>query len=253
MDMEASIKGFPPYGFSIVVKFGGSLMRDLATCKATLGELERLSERGHRILVVPGGGIPDKAIESVDATHPLAPFTAHHACALAQDQTGYLLADPAFSSKLLACSTLGECRNVAGEGKIPVLLPSRVLFTMGPLEWSWSITSDAVAAWVAWVTGTPQLAILTNVDGVYRDAAISEPAAFIEEITAHELSKLGHTSIDGCAADFMARKGISGVVVNGLHPYRLGDWLEGRPVKATSVAIGPINERPTVTMAGGPR
>ncbi|RVB37899.1 aspartate kinase, partial [Mesorhizobium sp. M7A.F.Ca.CA.001.06.1.1] len=31
--MDCSIKGFPAYGFSIVLKFGGSIMRDLAVCK----------------------------------------------------------------------------------------------------------------------------------------------------------------------------------------------------------------------------
>lgn len=229
------IKGFPSYGFTLVVKFGGSLMVDLEACKAAVEELERLAECGHRILIVPGGGIPDKAIEAIDATHPLAPVTAHHACALAQDQTGYLLADRAFSSKLVSSATLGECRSLAKHGKIPVLLPSRILFTMDPVEWSWDITSDAVAAWIAWVTSTPRLAILTNVDGVHRKAAIHDPEALIGEIRAHDLAELGHTSIDVCAAHFMALRGVSGVVINGAHPHRLSDWLEGKRVRATDI------------------
>ncbi|CDZ64456.1 Aspartate/glutamate/uridylate kinase [Neorhizobium galegae bv. orientalis] len=244
--MIGLIKGFAPYGFSIVVKFGGSLMRDFAVCKTALAELERLCRSGHRILVVPGGGIPDKAIESIDAVHRLAPFTAHHACALAQDQTGYLLADPAFSSAVVCCSTLGECRSLAESGKIPVLLPSRILFAMDPVAWSWDITSDAVAAWIAWVTDTPRLAILTNVDGVYRNAVTDDPAALIREITAHELSQLGHTSVDACAANFMAEKGIAGCVLNGSYPRRLGDWLEGKRVTGTNIGISPKKSGSTV-------
>lgn len=234
-DMTGLMKGFTPYGFSVVVKFGGSLMRDLAVCKAAVAELERISRSGHRILVVPGGGLPDKAIESVDATHRLTPSTAHHACALAQDQTGYLLADPAFSSEFVSCSTLGECRTLASQGKIPILLPSRILFAMDPVEWSWTITSDAVAAWIAWVTDTPRLAIFTNVDGVYRDAATDDPNALIQDIAAYELSLLGHTSIDACAPGFMAEKRIAGCVLNGSHPRRLADWLEGKSVTATNI------------------
>jgi len=106
---------------------------------------------------------------------------------------------------------------------------------MDPVEWSWDITSDAVAAWIAWVTSTPRLAILTNVDGVHRKAAIHDPEALIGEIRAHDLAELGHTSIDVCAAHFMALRGVSGVVINGAHPHRLSDWLEGKRVRATDI------------------
>ncbi|MEH7876388.1 aspartate kinase [Rhizobium laguerreae] len=240
--MQNNLRGFCPYGFSIIVKFGGSLMRDIATCKKAIAQLEELASKGHRILIVPGGGIPDKAIEAIDAKHPLEPFTAHHACALAQDQTGYLLADRAFSTKLVACSAFSECKALVQQGMIPVLLPSRVLFTMDPVEWSWEITSDAVAAWIAWVTLTPRLVILTDVDGVYRGAATEDQSALIEIITAQDLADLGHTSIDVCAASFMAQRGISGVVVNGAHPERLAGWLEGKRVRATTITVGASNK-----------
>ncbi|EPE93709.1 amino acid kinase family protein [Rhizobium grahamii] len=227
--------GFTPYGFSLVVKFGGSLMRDIPTCKDAIAELERLVEFGYRILLVPGGGLPDKAIEAVDASYPLAAFTSHHACALAQDQTGYLLTDRAFSSKLVATSALGECRKISAAGMVPVLLPSRILFAMDPVDWSWDVTSDAVATWIAWVTGAASVAFLTDVDGVYRSGGASEPAELIQHIDAADLARLGHTCIDACAAQFMAARGLTGVVVNGSHANLLRDWLDGKPVKATCI------------------
>lgn len=251
--MQTGIKGFNPYGFSVVVKFGGSLMRDLAVCKSALCELERLADHRHRLLIVPGGGIPDKAIEAVDATHPLSPFTAHHACGLAQDQTGYMLADAAFSSKIVPSANLGECRRLAQDGKIPVLLPSRLLFALDPVEWSWDVTSDAVAAWIAWITTTPRLVILTNVDGVYRNGATDDPSALIRKISGNDLVKLGHTSIDACAAAFMAQKNISGAVINGAHTCRLGEWLDGKPVMATDITAdgSSRDKRVLVALQGG--
>lgn len=233
--MDGAIKGFPPYGFSTVVKFGGSIMRDIAACKKAVAELERLADEGHKLLVVPGGGIPDKAIEAIDALAPFAPSTAHHACALAQDQTGYILSDPAFSSKLIASASLGECRTIARDGKVPILLPSRLLFAAEPVDWTWQVTSDAVAAWVAWLTMTPTVVIWTTVDGVYRDGAIDDPDALIKQISAQDLARLGHTAIDVCAADFMARRKLSGAVINAFYPKRLADWLRGRSIKATNI------------------
>ncbi|WP_208245875.1 aspartate kinase (plasmid) [Rhizobium sp. T1470] len=240
--MDGAINGFPPYGFSAVVKFGGSIMRDLAVCKHAVAELERLADHGHKILVVPGGGIPDKAIEAVDVAASLTPSTAHHACALAQDQTGYMLADPAFSSKLVPSASLGECRALAKEAKVPVLLPSRLLFAADPVEWTWHITSDAVAAWIAWLTSTPRLVIWTNVDGVYRGGAVDDPAALVEQITARELVRFGHTSIDACAVDFMAQKHLPGAVINARYPARLADWLAGTPVRATDITVNGSEE-----------
>ncbi|MDL2402407.1 aspartate kinase [Rhizobium mayense] len=228
-------ESFPSHDFSIVVEFGGSLMHDLSVCRAAVAELERLVQRGDRILVVPGRGFQDKAIEAADTAYAPAPFAAPHACALAQDQTGYLLAHRAFSPNLVPSATLGECRSLAKVGKIPVLLPSHMLFAMDPAIWSWDITSDAVAAWIAWVTNAPLLAMLTDVDGIYRDAATHDPEALIKEIDAHDLAELGHTSIDACAAHFMSLRGASGIIINGAHPNRLRDWTDGKHVRATHI------------------
>ncbi|MQW64013.1 aspartate kinase [Sinorhizobium meliloti] len=233
--MRPVIKGFPDYGVSVVVKFGGSLMKNLQSCKDALAELEDLHRSGHRILIVPGGGLPDKAIESVNATHPFEHFTAHHACALAQDQTGYMLADAALSFGLVATSSLGECRQILNEDRIPVLLPSRILFALDPVEWSWDVTSDAVAAWVAWLCGAQRLAIWTDVDGVFRDGATHDTDALIREITSKKLACLGHTSIDMCAAQFMAARNLAGAVLNGAFPDRMRAWLEGNNFVGTRI------------------
>ncbi|UWU25799.1 aspartate kinase (plasmid) [Rhizobium sp. CB3060] len=228
-------QSLPSCSFSIVVKFHGSLIHDPSVFRTAVAELERLVERGHRILVVPGGDLHDKAIERVDNLHPLPSVTTRRGCALVQDEPGYLLANRAFSSKLVPSATLSECRSLAKVGKIPVLLASRMLFTTNSAEWSWDITSDAVAAWIAWVTNAPLLAILTDIDGVYRNAATHDPEAFIEEIDAHDLAELGHASVDACAAHFMSLRGAAGVVINGTLPNRLRDWTEGKHVRATYI------------------
>ncbi|PCI04071.1 MAG: aspartate kinase [Hyphomicrobiales bacterium] len=228
-------EGFPDFGFSTVIKFGGSLMRNPAACRSTIVAIETIAASGHNVLIVPGGGIPDKAIEAINVDNPLSPFTAHHACALAQDQTGYLLSDPEFSSNLVPCASLGDCKTALQKGSVPVLLPSRILFAIDPVAWSWDITSDAVAAWFAWLVGARSLAVLTDVDGIYADGDINNPEKRIVRVSARDLVGLGHTSIDVCAVAFMAGKGITGAVLNGHHPDRLIDWMEGRATIATDI------------------
>ena len=233
--MVEATRGFPPYGIEVVVKIGGSLMQRPDCCRTLIETIEALTEEGHKLLLVPGGGLPDNAIESVDATHPLSPFTAHHACALAQDQTGYMLADKAFSRRLRPCATLSACRTAIGEGAVPILLPAQILFHLDPVSWSWDVTSDAVAAWFTWLVGAERLVILTNVDGVFLHGDTRDPEQRIARIAAADLARLGHTSIDACAAAFLAEKGLFAAILNGAYPRRLADYLRGVPAVATEV------------------
>ena len=237
--MRPSIPGFVNPDLGCVVKIGGSLTRDIGEAFRLVGALAGLAESGRRILVVPGGGRPDKAIEEIDRERPLAPHTAHRACALAQDQTGLILADPAIARGTEACSTIGGCLAALEDRRLPILLPSPLLFTAEPVEASWDVTSDAVGAWVAWLLGAERYAVLTDVDGVYAGGRIGEPDQLLSEIAAVDLAAMGHTSVDACAAAFIAAKGIEGAVLNGRHPERVVDWIERRPCRGTLIRPAP--------------
>jgi aspartokinase-like uncharacterized kinase len=146
-----------------------------------------------------------------------------------------MIADPVFSSTLVACETLEEVLRVLDDHRIAVLLPSRIMFDLDPFERIWDITSDAMAAWFAWLVSANLLIILTDVDGVYSDARIGDQAALIREILATEISDLGHTAIDACTAPYLAAKGINCWVLNGNEPDRLIEAVEGREVVGTFV------------------
>ncbi len=233
--MSAKIQGFTHYRIDAILKFGGSLTRDLTVCRALIHAVVDLVTTGKRVIVVPGGGRTDKTLEELDRQQPLAPDTAHRACALAQDQTGLILADPAFSTEVVACETLGKCMRALRERCVPVLLPSRLLFDLDPVEKTWDVTSDAVAAWVAWLVGAPRVAILTDVDGIYRGGRVGSERDLIAEIDYDALQSMGHTSIDKSAVAFIAAQKIEAVVLNGAHPERLKAWMCHRPTRATKI------------------
>lgn len=230
-----AIKGFNDYGVEAVLKFGGSLTCDLKVCEKLVQAIAGLVREGQRIVVVPGGGRPDKEIEAVDRERPLMPETAHRACALAQDQTGLIISDAAFAQGLVPCETLGECRGALARGEAPVLLPSRLLFDLDPVERTWDVTSDAVAAWIAWLLGAERVAILTDVDGVYRKGNVGDPAHLLAEIDFATLKSMGHTSLDACAADFLAAHQIEAAVLNGMHPERVVAWCTRLPTTGTVI------------------
>ena len=232
---QGNIRGFTNLEIDVVVKFGGSLTRDLDLCRRLINVIATLGREGQRVIVVPGGGRTDKVVEAIDREQSLAPDTTHRAGALAQDQTGLLLADPSFSDGLAACKTLGSCRAALDRGQVAVLLPSRLLFDLDPIERTFDATSDAVAAWVAWLVAARRLVVLTDVDGVFASGKLGSKAHLIRQIPAKRLSAMGHTAIDACAAAFLEAKRMDCTILNGNFPDRLLGWAEGGSVVGTVV------------------
>lgn len=232
---EGSIRGFTSFDIDIVVKFGGSLTRDLELCRRLIRNIVGLSNAGRRIIVVPGDGRTDKVVKAIDREQSLAADTTHRACALAQDQTGLLLADPSFSDGLVACKTLASCRSALDRGKAAVLLPSRLLFDLDPIEKTFDVTSDAVAAWLAWLVAAQRLVVLTDVDGVFAGGNLGSKAHLIRQVPAVRLSTMGHTAIDACAAAFLEARQMDCTILNGNFPDRLTAWAEGGSVVGTVV------------------
>lgn len=230
-----NINGFTDYNVDLVIKFGGSLLEDQEGLVKAISALDELLAQKKRILVIPGGGPTDNTIESLDKRHPFHVNTHHRACARAQDQTGLMISDPVFSTSLEAVETLEEMMDSLSNGKVAVLLPSKTIFTMNPFEKTWDITSDAMAAWYAWVVDAQQLIILTNVDGVHSDPTQMNDSNLIEEIYASDLEEMGHTAVDKCTPLFLKSKSINCWIINGAYPDRIVGAATGQVVKGTYV------------------
>ena len=235
---EGGIRGFKSFEIDIVIKFGGSLTRDLELCQRLISTIALIRNSGRRIIVIPDGGRTNRVVRAIDREQSLAADTTHRAGALAQDQTGLLLADPSFSDSLVACKTLASCRSAVDRGRAAVLLPSRLLFDLDPIEKTLDVTSDAVAAWLAWLVAARRLAVLTDVDGVFAGGKIGSRAHLIRQVPADRLSTMGHTVIDSCAAAFLEARRMDCTILNGNFPDRLMAWAQGGSVVGTIVRGG---------------
>ncbi|MEQ1067609.1 hypothetical protein ABLB96_11400 [Acinetobacter sp. XH1741] len=235
---KKNISGYLDLNIDLVIKFGGSLLKDPEEAGALLEIINEASQNGARLLVVPGGGPPDKSIEEIYAKRKFTMPTAHEACALAQDQIGLILSDPYYSKASLTCRNFKDIRIALDNLKTPILLPSQLIMSLDPVEYSWDITSDAIAGWIAWQVGAPKLIVLTDVDGIY-DLDIcgnllkQKP---IESASAADIVKIGHTSIDVCLAKWIAHGFINEcLIINGKYSERLQDTLLNKNTLSTRV------------------
>jgi 5-(aminomethyl)-3-furanmethanol phosphate kinase len=201
-----------------VVKIGGSLFPHHA-----MKLLEAL--QGENILVICGGGEFANQIRGYDEKLHFSDDAAHETAILCMDIIGRLLADKLDCVE--AVYSLNGAKKTLNEDKIPILLPSRLLNYLDPLEHSWKVTSDSLSFHISQIIHAKHL-IATNVDGIYTRKPSVKDAKLINEISAKKLLSFGETSIDAALPELLSHFGSNCYVVNGKYPERVLSIIKGR-------------------------
>jgi aspartokinase-like uncharacterized kinase len=208
-------------GFDAVLKVGGSLSRgpDLAHLGQALGRLGR----HYRLLLVPGGGQFADLVRYHYQRYHLSETMAHRMALLAMDQYGCLLAELIPGSA--AVQDLWSARQIADDGRLPILLPAALVLQADPLPNSWEVTSDSLAAWIAGLAGAACLVLLKDVDGLYpADALPGPPPEPYEDLDVGDLVRQPGGVDDYLAVVLMGLE-LETWAINGQHPERLAELL----------------------------
>lgn len=218
-----------------VIKVGGSLAENPSQLKTLCTQLSELS-RKYAITVMPGGGRFADAVRDFDRRFALSSMLAHRMAILAMDQYGLALTQLIPNS--VATYLLSEARQLAETGAAPIFLPSQLMFKEDPLENSWDVTSDSIAAYVASRLAAAKLLLVTNVDGIFTDDPKQyADTALIERLSVEELLRLNkRTSVDRHLPKLLLESPIKCYVVNGNYPERVAAILAGQHTICTLIA-----------------
>jgi len=210
-----------------VMKVGGSLAGHPEKLRALCLKLDELS-RKHALLVVGGGGEFADIVRAYDKRFNLSAKTSHRMAILGMDQYGLLLCDLIPNSSPV--SALEEVGKVLALGKLPVFLPANLMLSENPLENSWAVTSDSIAAYIAHLLQAEKLLLVTDVDGVYtRDPKKDSAAKLLEKLSVKELLAMGkRTSVDEFLSKLLLKWKLPCYVVNGLFAERVEAVLAGQ-------------------------
>ena len=120
---------------------------------------------------------------------------------------------------------------------MPVFLSSNFLFSEDPLENSWDVTSDSIAAYIAGQLRANRVILITDVNGIYTcDPKKFSEAKFISKLSAKELLKMDkRTSVDRFLPKLLLKIQIECFVVNGFYPSRVESILDGRKTVCTII------------------
>ena len=218
-----------------VLKVGGSLAEDPAKLSRLCHELSVLAE-AHRTLIVPGGGEFADTVRKLDKQYGLSSTAAHKMAILAMDQYGFFLSDITPNSQV--SYSLDETSNPT-KGMLPIFLPSQLMFREDPLEHSWDVTSDSIAAYIAGLVDAEKLLLVTDVDGIFfEDPKKSSENKLIDELTAKELQGWNRrTSVDKTLPKILLKTNMDCYVVNGGYPERIKLILENTKTVCTHVTV----------------
>jgi aspartokinase-like uncharacterized kinase len=218
-----------------VIKIGGSLAEDPERLRVLCTELSEFTKK-YAIIVVPGGGRFADVVRDFDKCFTLSSEVSHRMAILGMDQFGLLLSQIIPNS----CATylLSDAKQLSEIGVVPVFLPSRLMFQEDPLENSWDVTSDSIAAYIASRLHVAKVLLVTDVDGIFtKDPRKHADAVLIERLSAEELLRLNHrTSVDRYLPKLLLDVQVDCYVVNGKHPERIEAILAGQQATCTSIA-----------------
>ena len=218
-----------------VIKVGGSLAEDPKWLRALCHKLSELAKK-YAIIVVPGGGKFADAVREYDRRFGLSSDVSHRLAILGMDQFGLLLLQIMPNSRVFR--QLENAKELAEAKIVPIFLPSYWMFQEDPLENSWDVTSDSIAAYVASRVNAGKVVLATDVDGIFTsDPKTYADAKLIERLSGKKLATLNRrTSVDRYLLKLILKSQIDCYVVNGAYPDRVEAVLEGNQATCTFVS-----------------
>jgi aspartokinase-like uncharacterized kinase len=217
-----------------VIKVGGSLAETPKALKALCTELSRVA-REHSVVVVPGGGKFADAVRDFDKEFALSSALSHRLAILAMDQYGLVLSQVIPGA--CTCDDVEEAKRISETRKVPVFLPAKLMFKDDALEASWDVTSDSIAAYVAYKLQAPKVLFVTDVDGIFTGNPKKYPdVKLLSEISLTELQTFPErTSVDKFLAKFLSKNPLDCYVLNGNYPKRVKAVLSGQQTICTKI------------------
>jgi 5-(aminomethyl)-3-furanmethanol phosphate kinase len=217
-----------------VIKVGGSLTQNPQKLRVLCDKLSELSKAQGLVVVAGGGEFADVA-RDLDCKFGLSAGASHRMAILGMDAYGFAIADLIKNSTV--ADTFEKATKILKNKKLAVFLPAKLMFTEDPLENSWQVTSDSIAAYIAGRLGAKKIVLLTDVDGIFdKNPKEHKDANLISQISAQELLRKNlRSSVDCALPQVLLEHKIPCFVVNGFFVDRVEAVLCGQDAVCTLI------------------
>lgn len=156
-----------------VVKVGGGLLQHAGSLARACAALAAAHAAGTSLVVIGGGGPFADTVRDADRRHAIGDDAAHWMAIGAMDLFAHWLAASLPAASLVVSPY--QAGAALDSGRLPVFAAAAWLRDTDTLPHTWSVTSDAIAAYLAGALDAARLVLLKPVDGTVEalaDAAL---------------------------------------------------------------------------------
>ncbi|MDR2873199.1 MAG: delta 1-pyrroline-5-carboxylate synthetase [Methanobrevibacter sp.] len=174
--------------------------------------------KGTNSLLITGAGEFANLIREYDNEIGFSNDITHEVAIESMSIISKLLNDKLDFTEII--DNFNDINTVLNDGKIPILITSKILKEKNVLEHSWRVSSDSISAYISHILKT-KLLITTNVNGIYTRNPTLKNSKLIKEIDAKKLLSFEQSSIDLMLPELLIEFGLDCFVVNGNFPERV--------------------------------
>lgn len=213
-------------GASLVIKLGGSLAREGRSADALAEVVGGVG--GRRAVALSGGGAEVDEVRDAVRRGEMEGPEAYWAAVRALDRMSAALAAEYEASRepgrVRLCADLDSVREAWQEGRLPVLTPYPVIRPVPDFPVDWQMTSDSIAAWLAYRLDAGDLVLAKA-----RPPRSSAPAGDDGVPTVSAGSLVEESLVDAFLPRFLDRPEFPATcwIVNGSRAGRIASWLRG--------------------------
>lgn len=207
----------------MVLKLSGHLIKYNEIIKETLNNLKHLSTLAS-FVIIPGGSVFADNVRELQGKMQFSDDIAHWLAIKAMEMYGAYIASLDGSNIVAEAHDLLETYEVMRRGKIPVLMPYRIIREHDELPHEWSVTSDSIAVFIAGLLKANMIVFAKPVNGV-----VDEHGNIIRKINITVLRRLNTDVIDTYAMRLLIKVKLKAAIYNMLEPRVLNYIVNGEP------------------------
>ncbi len=174
----------------------------------------------HLVILVPGGSVFADLVRGIQGCLGFSDEVAHWMAVKSMEVYGIYLSS--LHKYIKPVELVDEAYEAFYEGRVPLLMPYRILRESDKLPKTWSVTSDSIAIYVGSLIRSDIVALSKVVDGLRNSRG-----HLVKLMRASEVPR-GQDVIDEYAAHLAKEYYLRVAVFNGLKPWVLDDIVYSR-------------------------
>lgn len=170
----------------MVLKVSGHLYRFPDKINELARILTALIDSNVGVVVVPGGSVFADAVRNLQLSIGVDDEVAHWMAVKAMEVYGVFLKE--FSPRAIEVYSIDDVHKALKDKLIPVVMPYRILREHDVLPHSWTVTSDSIAIYIAYLLKADIVALGKMVNGIMSRSGDIEKTIDIGSIPFHAKS-----------------------------------------------------------------